>query len=188
MCQYLPMCFHLLIRRCLFEIGSSYYVFSRRLCPAASAICVALKNVVVISLLLLLYAPLVWIFPRCWISGLCHHYYCNWKLESKGFWRWCITLRIMDFVHCPEFWKLENTTSRKLVLFQSSGDGTEISTLLGPLERANLIDRSRIEVSPFYGSQQSVSLGSPEDWNKLSFWNYVFPSFQNSRQWTSGGL
>jgi hypothetical protein len=30
--------------------------------------------------------------------------------ESKGFWRWCITHRItefLDFVHRPEFWMLE---------------------------------------------------------------------------------
>jgi hypothetical protein len=34
--------------------------------------------------------------------------------------------------------KLENTTFRKLDLFLSSGEGGEIPTLFGPLERANL--------------------------------------------------
>jgi hypothetical protein len=33
---------------------------------------------------------------------------------------------------------LKDTTFRKLDLFPSSGEGLEIPTLLGPLERANL--------------------------------------------------
>jgi hypothetical protein len=43
-------------------------------------------------------------------------------LESKGFWQWCIKLRItefLNFVHHPEFWVLENTTLQKLDLFPS---------------------------------------------------------------------
>jgi hypothetical protein len=34
--------------------------------------------------------------------------------------------------------KLEKTMLRELGLFRSSGDGKKISTLMGPLERANL--------------------------------------------------
>jgi hypothetical protein len=44
----------------------------------------------------------------------------------------------LGFVRCPEFSILENTTFRKLDLFPSSGEGREIPTLLGSLERANL--------------------------------------------------
>jgi hypothetical protein len=42
------------------------------------------------------------------------------------------------FIHRPVFYKLENTTFRKLDLFPSSGEGEKTPTLLGPLERANL--------------------------------------------------
>jgi hypothetical protein len=62
--------------------------------------------------------------------------------NSKGLWRWCITLKIigfMDFVHRPVFKILENRTFRKLDLFPSSGQGKETPTLLGHLERANSI-------------------------------------------------
>jgi hypothetical protein len=48
------------------------------------------------------------------------------------------TPRYLDFVHGPEFYILENTTFQKLDLFPSSGEGRETTTLLGPLERANL--------------------------------------------------
>jgi hypothetical protein len=55
-------------------------------------------------------------------------------VHSKGFWRWCIILRIsgfLDFVHRLVFQKLESTTFRKLDLFPSwSGEGD----MLGPLE------------------------------------------------------
>jgi hypothetical protein len=34
-----------------------------------------------------------------------------------------ITTGFLDFVHCPEFYKQENTTFRKLDLFPSSGEG-----------------------------------------------------------------
>jgi hypothetical protein len=53
------------------------------------------------------------------------------------------TLRVritgfLDFVHRQVFYKLENTTFRKLDVFPSSGEGEKIPTQLGPLERANL--------------------------------------------------
>jgi hypothetical protein len=64
----------------------------------------------------------------------------KWNIDSKGFWRWCITLRITgfsDFFHRPVFWKLENTTFRKLDLFPSSDDGGgKTPTQLGPLRLA----------------------------------------------------
>jgi hypothetical protein len=47
-----------------------------------------------------------------------------------------MTLRIaavLDFVYRPGFWKLENTTFRKLDLFPSSGEGRKLPTLLSPL-------------------------------------------------------
>jgi hypothetical protein len=56
-----------------------------------------------------------------------------------------------DFVYWPVFWKLENTTLLKPDLFLHSGEG-ERPTLLGPLERENLITGS------FYGTQQSRCL------------------------------
>jgi hypothetical protein len=42
-----------------------------------------------------------------------------------------------DFIHRPVFYKLENTTFRKLDLFPSS-DEEETPILLGPLETASL--------------------------------------------------
>jgi hypothetical protein len=60
---------------------------------------------------------------------------------------------------CPSSETLNNceTTIRKLDLFPSSGEGREIHTLLGPLERAN--QHSTVtEVSSFYGAQQSMCL------------------------------
>jgi hypothetical protein len=46
---------------------------------------------------------------------------------------------VLDFVHRPIFWKLENTTFRKLDLFPSSGEREKTPTRLGPLESANLL-------------------------------------------------
>jgi hypothetical protein len=65
----------------------------------------------------------------------------GWQVDSEGFWRWCITLRFtgfLDFFHRPVFWKLENTTFRKLDLFPSSGVGGKTPTQLGPLDRDSL--------------------------------------------------
>jgi hypothetical protein len=67
------------------------------------------------------------------------------SVDSKGFRRWSITLRIagiLDSVHHPVFLKLENTTFRKLDLFPSSGEG-RTPILLGPLEKGNLLDDLR---------------------------------------------
>jgi hypothetical protein len=44
----------------------------------------------------------------------------------------------MDLVRRSKFWILQNTTSRKLGLPPSSGEGREMPTLLGPSERASL--------------------------------------------------
>jgi hypothetical protein len=38
----------------------------------------------------------------------------------------------LDFVHRSEFQKLGTITFRKVDVFQSSGEGTETPTLLGP--------------------------------------------------------
>jgi hypothetical protein len=63
-------------------------------------------------------------------------------LDSKGFWRWYIPLRItgfLDFIHRQVFLNLENTRFRKLDLFPSSGEWRKTPThQLGPLERDNL--------------------------------------------------
>jgi hypothetical protein len=40
-----------------------------------------------------------------------------------------ITIKLLDFVHRPDFYKPENTTFRKLDLFPSSGEGGGASTL-----------------------------------------------------------
>jgi hypothetical protein len=56
-------------------------------------------------------------------------------VESKGLWKWCITLRItmiLDFVHHLEFQIPENTTFQKLNLFLSLGEGRETPTPLCP--------------------------------------------------------
>jgi hypothetical protein len=66
----------------------------------------------------------------------------NKHVESKGFWRWCMGLRItefIDFVHRPEFY-LTRKKFRKLALFPSSGDGKETPTLSDSLGIANLVD------------------------------------------------
>jgi hypothetical protein len=44
---------------------------------------------------------------------------------------------VLDFFHCTVFYKLENTTFRKLDLFPSSDEGWK-TPQLGPLERANV--------------------------------------------------
>jgi hypothetical protein len=57
----------------------------------------------------------------------------RWMVESKANWRWCITLRIAEFlgfVHRPEFQILENTTFRKLDLCLSSGEERERHLIL----------------------------------------------------------
>jgi hypothetical protein len=44
----------------------------------------------------------------------------------------------LGFVHRLVFLEAENTTFRKLGLFSSLGEGRDLPTLLGALERANL--------------------------------------------------
>jgi hypothetical protein len=39
-------------------------------------------------------------------------------IDSKGFWRWCITvwiIELLDFVHCPVFWKTHNVSKTRSV-------------------------------------------------------------------------
>jgi hypothetical protein len=61
-------------------------------------------------------------------------------------------IMFLDFVHRPVFSK---TAFRKLDLFPSSGKKNVAPTLLGPLERAGLIN-------------------GPEDGNRFSFRNVLF--------------
>jgi hypothetical protein len=43
----------------------------------------------------------------------------------------------LDFVYRPEFCIIENSTFREVDLLPSSGEGRDIPTLLGHLERAH---------------------------------------------------
>jgi hypothetical protein len=48
------------------------------------------------------------------------------RVDSKGFWQWCITLRLTGFlykVHRSVFYKLESTTYRKQDRFPHSPEG-----------------------------------------------------------------
>jgi hypothetical protein len=100
---------------------------------------------------------------------LTHHHekfmsYMKWRLyrlvqESKGFWLNCITVRITGFVDFVRRPKVSETGS-----VPNSGGRREIPTLLGPLERANLNQQTRV----------GVSLPSPEDGNRSSFGTVVF--------------
>jgi hypothetical protein len=62
---------------------------------------------------------------------------------------------------------LKNTTFRKLDLFQSSCEGRETSSLLGPLERANLTTEPGLALSNVT-NRMSPTL-SHEDENRYSF-------------------
>jgi hypothetical protein len=61
-------------------------------------------------------------------------------LDSKWFWRWCITHRITGFFGLfPSSGILENTTFRNWICFCPQAKvGEKTPTQLGPLERANL--------------------------------------------------
>jgi hypothetical protein len=58
----------------------------------------------------------------------------EWKLRTLTQNRWACGLCVFR----PVFWKLEDTTFRKLHIFPSSGDGRETFTLLGPSERVKV--------------------------------------------------
>jgi hypothetical protein len=62
--------------------------------------------------------------------------------EYTGFWRWCITLRIAEFMDSAHFFKnverLEIAMFRKLDLLPSSVERRETLILSRPLRRANL--------------------------------------------------
>jgi hypothetical protein len=81
----------------------------------------------------------------------------------------------LDFAYRPEFQILENTMFRKLDLFPPSDEGRDTTTLLGPLERANLNHWTT-------GSNRAgVSFPSPEDGNTSSFPEVVFSSYLEFR-------
>jgi hypothetical protein len=66
----------------------------------------------------------------------------NVHVDSKGFWRWCITFRITGFVDSVH--RLEILITRKQNVSETESVsilrwGRETPTLLGTLERANLI-------------------------------------------------
>jgi hypothetical protein len=62
-------------------------------------------------------------------------------------------------------------------LFPSSGEGWEKPNLLGPSERTNQWLWLDLSKGP---NRVGVSLPSPEDGNRSSFWNVVFSSIYNS--------
>jgi hypothetical protein len=94
------------------------------------------------------------------INGMCRNYW------------------VFGLGHRPVFYKLENTTFRKLDLFPSSGEW-ETPTLLGHLEKASPV----MEVSSKGPNRVRVSR-SPEEGNRSSFRNAVFSSFENTVRWT----
>jgi hypothetical protein len=53
----------------------------------------------------------------------------GWVVKTQNYW---------DFFHRPIFYKIWNTTCRKLDLFPSRGEEGKKHTQLGPLERAKL--------------------------------------------------
>jgi hypothetical protein len=66
----------------------------------------------------------------------------NWEVDSKGFCRRCISLRItgfVDFVHLPLFEITKRHNVSELDLFRSSVEEGGTATLLGPLERTNSV-------------------------------------------------
>jgi hypothetical protein len=67
------------------------------------------------------------------------------------------------------FWKLD--------LFLSSDDGKEMPTPLGSLEIANL---NHLNLK-LLGTEQCLSLPSPEDGNRYSFRNVVFSRYLEFR-------
>jgi hypothetical protein len=86
-------------------------------------------------------------------------------LNSKEFWRWCITHRVtrfLNFVHRLLLRKLDNTTFRELLLFPSSFQW--------------LISKGPSRLRVFHPS--------PEDGNRSSFPKVVFSSFWNIGRWT----
>jgi hypothetical protein len=58
------------------------------------------------------------------------------SLDPKGFWRWCITLRVTEFLSMVRNSKEHDVSKTGSVSFLRCGWG-ETPTLLGPLERGN---------------------------------------------------
>jgi hypothetical protein len=90
------------------------------------------KPFVVIGWLWDLFGVIIWPLDRDYIAR---------KAKLTGFYKHLLTIGItvfLDFVHCPKFEILENTTFRKLNLFPASDEGRKTHTLLHPLESANL--------------------------------------------------
>jgi hypothetical protein len=87
-------------KKILFERITRRYVLLRCFPPAASMFrllfSVVLTDIAVMLLSLLLYAPLVCIFPRCWLSWECHlllsYYY---VVTCRGDYRKCFRLDIV---------------------------------------------------------------------------------------------
>jgi hypothetical protein len=79
--------------------------------------------------------------------------------------------------------ELEKTTFRKLELFPSWGEGMETSTLLGPLERANLHHCTRLHLSR-RPNRADVSFPPPDDGNRSRLRNVGIYTIYNSIWWT----
>jgi hypothetical protein len=97
--------------------------------------------------------------------------------ECKNYWNlcdiwyadraWTYTPWITGFFglfHCPVFYRLENTTFRKLDLCPYSGErGGKTPTQLGPLERANLNHWTSLALSKW---PNQVGVFSPVTWGQ----------------------
>jgi hypothetical protein len=95
-------------------------------------------------------------------------------VQSEGFWRLCITLRItgvVAFSVVQNSKELENTKFRNWMCFASSERGRKTPTVLGPLEAANL---SYWTKGP---NTVGFSLPSPHDGNRSRFRNIHTPVY-----------
>jgi hypothetical protein len=72
------------------------------------------------------------------------------QVICEGLWCWCMTLRIVDF------WT--SNTFQKLDLFPSSSERVGAPTLLGPLERDNLIHWTTANVKVYFTSLASYAM------------------------------
>jgi hypothetical protein len=102
----------------------------------------------------------------------------RWWWDSKGFWGWCITLRITGILGLFQRPSSEILKTRKHNVSETGFSSAcrwrrETPTLLGPLERANLNHWSGLRFSLF----------SPEDGNRFCFLNVLFSSCYNTWRW-----
>jgi hypothetical protein len=81
----------------------------------------------------------------CHFMNTISYHTVNNLAECKGFWQWLTmvynTQESLGLWTLPIVRKLQNTTFQKLDLVSSSGEWRETTSLLGPLERANLNHR-----------------------------------------------